>query len=107
MTRWMRPAVAGDRAAEDPRWAERLTLMSAAFVFAVLLSCCGCGSEAQVFEASMNFDVESVEPFLNQLENRLQLGLPVAGLVVLTRSTTVDSENARTLSVKYRGVATG
>ena len=75
-------------------------------VFALLFSCCRPTEDPKMYETSMNFDLENVGPFLDQLENRLHLGLPVADLVMFTRSTAVESENTRTLSVKYRGEVT-
>ena len=56
-----------------------------------------------MFEASMNFDLENVEPFLTQLESRLNLGLPVPELVAFTQSTAIDDERVSTLSVRFGG----
>ena len=56
-----------------------------------------------MFEASMNFDLENVQPFLTRLEARLGLGLAVADLVAATESTPVDSEITRTMSVVFNG----
>lgn len=43
-----------------------------------LLLVVGCArQEPRMFEASMNFDLENVEPFLARLETRLNLGLLV------------------------------
>jgi len=59
-----------------------------------------------MFEASMNFDLDNVEPFMEQLEGQLKLGLPVAELVAFTRSTAVDDDRMKILSVRFRGETT-
>src|SRR5262245_35711616 len=54
-------------------------------------------------EASMNFDMENVPPFLTRLNDRLQLGLPVPELVAATRDAPVERESAKVLSVRFNG----
>src|SRR5688500_10607304 len=76
------------------------------FLLALALLCGACDERPEMFEAGMNFDLESVEPFLNQLDSQLQLGLPVAELVTFTRSTAVEDERTKTVSVRFKGVAT-
>jgi hypothetical protein len=56
-----------------------------------------------MFEASMNFDLEHVEPFLKQLDTELGLHLPVAELVSMTGSTPVESEATKSISVTFGG----
>ena len=52
-------------------------------------------------EASMNFDMENVEPFLSRLEANLALGLPVQDLVAMTRSVEIEAEVSRTFPVTF------
>jgi hypothetical protein len=52
-------------------------------------------------EASMNFDMENVEPFLSRLEAHLALGLPVQDLVAMTRSVEIEAEVSRTFQVTF------
>jgi len=54
-----------------------------------------------MFEASMNFDLENVEPFLTRIDTRLALNLPVDELVEMTRQTEIETEQSRIIRVKY------
>lgn len=54
-------------------------------------------------EASMNFDLENVQPFLADLDRSLELGMDVGELAALTRSVGVDEEASIELSVQYSG----
>lgn len=73
----------------------------------VLVAAIGCTDpKPTTFEASMNFDSENVEPFLNQLNERLALDLPVAKLLELTLSTRVDDERSTTIDVLFDGSRT-
>ena len=58
-----------------------------------------------MFEASMNFDVENVEPFLRQLNSELHLELPIAELVSMTRAATIDNEVEKTVTVQFEGAS--
>jgi len=55
------------------------------------------------FESSMNFDLENVRPFLEQLEASLHLGLEVDRLVNLTERTEVETTNGSAFQVSYDG----
>ncbi len=55
------------------------------------------------FEASMNFDLENVRPFLEQVEESLALGLDVDRLADLTARTEVETTNGSAFEVKYQG----
>ena len=59
-----------------------------------------------MFEASMNFDLSAVRPFLERLEDSLALDLPVDELVDLARTTPVDEERSRMLRVTFDGTTT-
>ncbi|MCW5572997.1 MAG: hypothetical protein KIT37_08200 [Steroidobacteraceae bacterium] len=73
-------------------------------VVAYLLALTACTRpENTMFEASMNFDLENVEPFLIQAEAALGLGLPVAELAAFARDTPVEAERVRTLRVPFGG----
>jgi hypothetical protein len=69
-----------------------------------LMATVGCKpQEVAMFEASMNFDLADVQPFLAQLNSQLTLDLPVSELVEFTRATTVESERSRALTVTFQG----
>ena len=73
----------------------------------VLAAAVGCTDpKPPTFEASMNFDTANVEPFLNQLNERLALDLPIAKLLELTLSTHVDDERSTTIDVLFEGSKT-
>ncbi len=55
------------------------------------------------FESSMNFDLELVRDFLDQIEDALELGLEVDDLVEFTENTEVEDERQRTFDVDFRG----
>lgn len=56
-----------------------------------------------MFEASMNFDLENVRPFLERLNSKLQLNLPVEKLVQMTRATDIDTEQSKAIQVTFDG----
>ncbi len=58
-----------------------------------------------MFEASMNFDLENVEPFLKRLNSELHLELPVAELVAMTRAVTIDDEVEKAVMVRFGGTS--
>ena len=58
---------------------------------------------ANKYEASMNFDMELVRDFLEQLEDELELGLEIDDLYDFTESTEVEDERQRTFDVDFRG----
>ncbi|MEP5938569.1 MAG: hypothetical protein ABJ239_09595 [Erythrobacter sp.] len=58
---------------------------------------------AKMHEASMNFDLENVRPFLEQLEASLALGLDVTRLFELTERTALDTTNGSAFEVQYQG----
>ncbi|TWJ07003.1 hypothetical protein [Altererythrobacter ishigakiensis] len=55
------------------------------------------------FEASMNFDMENVRPFLEQVEANLSLGLNVDRLVKHTEATQLDTANGSAFQVTFDG----
>ncbi|WP_271078327.1 hypothetical protein [Aurantiacibacter sp. MUD61] len=55
------------------------------------------------YEASMNFDVEMVRDFLEQLEDELELGLEIDELCDFTENTEVEDERQRTYDIEFRG----
>jgi hypothetical protein len=70
----------------------------------VLLVAAGCTeSEVPLFEASMNFDSGNVQPFLERLNDRLGLNLPIRELVDFTLTTPVEEEKVRVLEVSFDG----
>jgi len=56
-----------------------------------------------MYEASINFDMENIAPFLIELESHATLGLPVADLTAFTKSTPVEKERSRALTVTFHG----
>ena len=57
-------------------------------------------------EASMNFDLENVKPFLKRIDTRLELNLPIDELVEMTKRTRPGTEQSRTIDVTFRGSKT-
>ncbi|KLI63486.1 hypothetical protein AAV99_06850 [Aurantiacibacter marinus] len=51
----------------------------------------------------MNFDLEMVREFLDQIEDELELGLEVDDLFDFTENTDVEDERQRTFDVEFRG----
>ena len=60
---------------------------------------------SDTFEASMNFDLENVRPFLQQLEDSLSLGLDVDRLTHLTKATALDTLNGSSFDVQFGGMS--
>ena len=58
---------------------------------------------SEQYEASANFDLENVGPFLHQLEGRLKLGLPIDRLLAQTRKTRVEATTEAGFTVSFRG----
>ena len=58
---------------------------------------------AEMYEASMNFDLDGVRPFLEQVEQSLTLGLDVDRLVHLVETTPLDTLHGATFSCTYQG----
>ena len=58
-------------------------------------------------EASMNFDLENVRPFLEQVNGNLNLGLDVDTLVEFTESLEVGDEKRLVFSVQFKGRTLG
>jgi hypothetical protein len=58
---------------------------------------------AKMYESSMNFDLKDVQTFLSNLNERLQLALPVDDLVAATESTPIDAESRRALITMFNG----
>ncbi|MXO90706.1 hypothetical protein [Pontixanthobacter aquaemixtae] len=54
-------------------------------------------------EASMNFDMEHVRPFLEQLNAKLSLGLAIDHLVSRIEATEHDSAYGCDLTVRFQG----
>ena len=57
---------------------------------------------AKMHEASMNFDLENVRPFLEQVESSLSLGLDVDKLATLTAATEVENVNGSAFEVRFQ-----
>ena len=58
---------------------------------------------SEAFEASMNFDMENVGPFLTQIDVALGLGLDVAHLVKRIEATEVETAYGTDLTVNFEG----
>lgn len=58
---------------------------------------------AELHEASMNFDMENVEPFLEHANKNLKLGLNIEQLIKFTSSVRPESEKSISLQVTYLG----
>jgi hypothetical protein len=56
-----------------------------------------------MYEASTNFDLENVEPFLRRLDSQMNLGLPISDLMEMTRATKPEQEMSRSTSVRFKG----
>jgi hypothetical protein len=73
----------------------------------ILLLLSSCTDQEQVMhEASMNFDLENVAPFLTRINIRYNLNLPVDELVKMTHQTKIESEQSRTIQVTFNGLQT-
>ncbi len=73
------------------------------FVVAALPVFVGCeAAQPPTFEASTNFDLVDVKPFLARIDSELGLGLPIAELVAFTQMTPVETERSRSLAVTFR-----
>ena len=57
-------------------------------------------------EASMNFDLENVEPFLTRINRRLNLNLPIDELVQMTHQTKIETEHSRTIQITFNSSQT-
>lgn len=56
-----------------------------------------------MYEASMNFDMEDVQPFLEQVENNLGVQMPIAELMHLASTIEVEDEAQRTFELTFNG----
>jgi hypothetical protein len=63
----------------------------------------GCAQPLETYEASTNFDLEDVAPFMFALENKHRLGLNVEEIVTFTSETPIDDERKMALMVNYGG----
>ena len=74
-------------------------------VFALLASLLvgSAGAITTHHEASMNFDLADVKPFLDQLNSNLNLGLDVNKLVAFTKGLSVDDEERIEVIVQFQG----
>lgn len=57
----------------------------------------------QKFEASMNFDLKNVEPFLTDLDNKFKFGLNIKSLGEFARSVKVEDEESIEIKINYSG----
>ena len=73
-----------------------------AITLIVHFSIISCG-ELEMHEASMNFDLENVSPFLNRLQENILPSLPVEQLVKLTESIEVEREESLTIEINWEG----
>ena len=71
-------------------------------VLLIMLSAC---SEDPQFEASMNFDLPNVRPFLLELNSDLELDLEVEEIVSFVRSVPMEEERDTRIKVTYGGVS--
>ena len=58
---------------------------------------------AELHEASMNFDMENVKPFLERANKNLKLGLNIEQLIKHTSSVRPESEKSISLQATYLG----
>ena len=75
-------------------------------LFAISLVGCSAADNTH-HEASMNFDLENVAPFLEQLNRNLDLDLDVDKLVDFTERLDVDEEKQLKLFVRFNGQSLG
>jgi hypothetical protein len=75
---------------------------------AALLAALGTGNAnpGEIHEASMNFDLARVRPFIARLEQRLALGLNVERLSQFAAMTRVDQDRSMTVAVDFAGKKT-
>jgi len=78
-------------------------------IFALLASLAAgnAGAITTHHEASMNFDLDNVRPFLEQLNQNLNLGLDVNKLVDFTESLDVDEEKRIEFKVHFENQSLG
>ncbi len=57
----------------------------------------------QKHEASMNFDLENVHPFLTDLENKFKFGININNLNEFAKSVEVESEKSIETEITYSG----
>ena len=57
----------------------------------------------QRHEASMNFDLENVRPFLTDLENKFKFGLNVKNLEEFAKSVQVENERTTETEINFSG----
>ena len=74
-------------------------------VIALLLSLFGSQvpAEQELHEASMNFDMENVYPFIEKLNTELALQLKAGELTKAISQTPLDSESTFSLEIYYSG----
>ena len=58
------------------------------------------------YEASMNFDLENVIPFLNELESKFKFGLNVNELGKFTSSIEIEKEDSLIVEITHSGEKT-
>ena len=55
------------------------------------------------YEASMNFDMKNVSPFLTELNTKFDFGVDVKKLVEFTKVVPINSDKAIEVDIKIRG----
>ena len=74
-------------------------------IIALLLSIFGsqASAEQELHEASMNFDMENVRPFIEKLNTELSLQLKTGEITKAISQIPVDSESIFNVEVNYAG----
>ena len=81
--------------------------MNRKLILTIVLFAAACSAGVPTSEASMNFDLKNVRPFLERLNSEAGLGLDVDKLNTFTRDTKVGEERSISLKVKFQGKEIG
>ncbi len=68
-----------------------------------LLACSNTNASALNNEASMNFDLENVVPFLIELDNKFKFGLDATKLGNFSSTVPIDTEKSIVVDISYSG----
>jgi len=74
------------------------------FLSFLLLGSCSQGGLLE-YEASMNFDLENVRPFLTELDAKFKFGLNINEMVAFAESVDVEDEKSLAVDISYEGQA--
>lgn len=67
-----------------------------------LISVFAC-TPSQRFEASTNLDLSDIRPFLQELDNELDLGIEHGQLATFTDTVAIGEQSSRNLNITYGG----